>query len=304
MSDIATTTATTTAAPPANTSPSATGTTAATTTAQTAAPRAGSISDHQYDALDQAGKDRFARVKAGPDGGSIWVDRQQLEAEPKAQTTTDGATTAAGDKVKVGEYELSGDDVAALMQQLADNKLRATQVPAEPSAYEIKLPASLKLPEGIEFKADPRDPAYADMRVWAHKRGLTQEDFSEGLAIYASKVAREEAKIATAAKAEVERRGVNGTQRIDALDAWFRGILGDRLTARVRPMLVTADIVSAMEKIQHRMVSQGAASYRNRRPRAPENGPGRVDEATYNGMSQSEKWAYAKSHDQAQFKSR
>ena len=127
-----------------------------------------------------------------------------------------------------------------LMEQLAPTITFAQRtVPADPAAYELKLPVSLKLPEGIEFKVDATDPAYADMRAWAHKRGLSQDDFSEGLAIYASKVAREEATYRAAAAAEIAKMGANATMRVTAIETFLRGHVGDELATPMRSMIVS-----------------------------------------------------------------
>ena len=62
-------------------------------------------------------------------------------------------------KLRVGDYELSSEDIAALMATKAQADLRATQVPADASGYKPDLPADLQLPPGIEFKIDVNDPS-------------------------------------------------------------------------------------------------------------------------------------------------
>jgi hypothetical protein len=111
--------ATTSTAPPAPVAPPA----APQAAPQGAASRAGVITDAAYDQLPtDADRNRFSRVRAGPDGGSQWQERSTLPSEtnPAAGDTsaTPPAVTAEG-KLKVGEYELSSDDVSMLMQQRA-----------------------------------------------------------------------------------------------------------------------------------------------------------------------------------------
>ena len=69
-----------------------------------------------------------------------------------------GAIPAPGEKVRIGNYELSGDDVAMILQEKTARDLRATQIPATAEDYQPALPDTLKLPEGIEWKADPTEP--------------------------------------------------------------------------------------------------------------------------------------------------
>jgi hypothetical protein len=238
-------------------------------------------------------------VRKGPDGGSEWIERSKLPAEP-ADSAKPGATAAPGEKVKVGDFELSGDDVATILQTKAAMDLKATQVPADPSGYEPKLPESLKLPEGIEFALDASEPAFNDLRAVAKKIGLTQTEFSDILAIHVSREAATEAKVQAAAKAELAKLGSAATMRVTAIDTFIRGILGDDLGGAMKLGLFTEKQVRGWEQIMSKFASQGAASF-SQAHREPGSAPGKVSEEEYAGMSQAEKWSYARSHDQKQF---
>lgn len=276
-------------------------------------PREGVITDAAYDALSVADRDRYALIRKGPQGGQEWVARDKLSAAPadgKTGATTDGAIDpaqmAAADRVKLRgadglEFELSPADVQRLMQAHSAETLRKTQVPADASLYEPKIPQTVKLPEGVEFKIDNADPALGDFRAWAHHRGLTQDDFSDALGIFAAREARQAAQFQAAAKAEAAKLGVNGTQRVDAVEMGLRGLVGDSMAGKMRPMIVSAAIVEGFEKILTKFASQGAAGFRQD-GRVPHEGGGRVDEATYAAMTPAQKWDYARSHNQQQFK--
>jgi hypothetical protein len=239
-------------------------------------------------------------VKAGPDGGSIWVARDQLGKDAPADGQQPGGT-APPEKVKVGEYELSANDVAMLMQQKAAADLKATQIPADASGYEPKLPEGLKLPEGIEFKVDPTEPGFEDLRQIAKKLNWSQAEFSDVLGVYAASQASKEATWQAAVRAELAKMGPNAAQRVTAIETWIRGMIGDEFGTPLRAMIVSERQAVAFEKLIHKFASQGSASFRQD-GREPAGAPGRVSEAEYNAMSQAERYNYAKGFDQKQFR--
>jgi hypothetical protein len=300
---------TTTASVPINppAPPSAPNPPAAPVNPPASAPPSGVISDAAYDSLSVADQDRFSRVRKGPDGGSQWQDRATLPSE-----TTDAAKTATGDgnaavvtadgKLRVGDYQLSSDDIAMLMQQKAANDLRATQVPAD-GAYEAKLPEGLQLPEGVDFRPDPNDPSFKDFQALSKKLGLTQSDFEQLYGIWVNKTVQSEAAFRNSMKTELEALGANATMRVTALETWLRGTVGDDIAKHMRAGMFSAKIVQGLEVIAKKMASQGAASFSqaHREPAGPQ---GRVSEEEYNAMGPSERWDYARGFDQKQFSGR
>ena len=98
--------------------------------------------------------------------------------------------------------------------------------------------------------------------------------------------------------------GANGPMRVTALETWFRGVVGDdKIAGAMKNMLVTADIVKGMERIQARMATQGAASF-SQAHREPGHDPrgGRVSDEAYAAMKPGERLEYARGFDQSQFK--
>jgi hypothetical protein len=179
----------TTATAPANPTPPGPLTTGVPAAAP-AAPRDGWISDHQYAALDASEQGKYARVRQqGPQGGSEWIARDKLPAEPTdtAKPAANGAATVTADgRLQVGDMLLSPQDIQTLMSEKAQADLRKTQIPTAPENYEAKLPEGFKLPEGLKFEFDANNPALADARRWAHANGLTQKQFGELLSFHAS----------------------------------------------------------------------------------------------------------------------
>jgi hypothetical protein len=275
-----------------------------------AARPSGGISDQQYDRLDPGpeGQGKYARVR-NQNNESEWVRRSDLPPDPGApkpaaapgDAPPASASVTAEGRLKVGEFELSPDDIAALMATKAQADLRATQVPAYPSGYKPELPADMKLPPGIEFKIDVTDAAYKDLANFAHARGWGAQEFSTALGIFASREAREAAAFAEAQRAEVQKLGANGTSRVTAVETWLRSELGDDLANGMRSMMVTEKIVRGFEKLAAQRTTQGAAPF-SQAHRTPEPyAPGRVSDEEYSRMSQADRWAYARSHDQKQF---
>jgi hypothetical protein len=115
------------------------------------------------------------------------------EAAPGEAPSGDQETPpAAAEKIKVGKFEVSEDEVASMMDRQAQEDLRKATAPPTPAAYKLELPADVKLPGDakVMFGSDPDSLAAADAaRAWAHKKGLSQSEFSELLSIQAHSVA-------------------------------------------------------------------------------------------------------------------
>jgi hypothetical protein len=209
-------------------------------------------------------------------------------ANPDAPLSDPAAT---GEKVKIGDFEVSESEVREMLADKAQRDLARTQIPADPKGYELKLPEGVTLPGDakVTFGTDPESLAMVDAaQQWAHKKGLSQSEFSELLSIQAHDLAAKELKIATYARAEVEKLGATGPQRIDAMTKWIRSEMGDTDAKPIIASMATAAHVKFYEKLF--MKSTGAGNFRQT-GRVDE--PRGVDEATWNGMSYSEKKAYA-----------
>jgi hypothetical protein len=265
------------------------------------------ITDAHYDNISADQQSRYARVRAGPDGGSVWQARRDLtpDGKPPASATAPGSDTQHAHfrdgRLVLGEHELSADDVKSLLQLKAERALRQTQIPSGPEDYQPTLPPNLKLPDGVEIAIDGNDPAFKDLRNLAHARGWSQDDFSAALGIYASKTAQEAATLQTAIKAEIAKLGPNGNTRIDALKTWFRASVGDDLGRALSQSLITAKHVEAFERLAARDMSGGAASF-SQAHREPAPGNGKVSDEEYSRMSAAQRWNYSRKFDQSKFK--
>jgi capsid assembly protein len=271
-----------------------------------AASRPGFIPDSQFDRLDPTEQGKYARVRAGPDGGSVWQDRATLPTEtvdPTKPATGDTATTPAlvpEQKYQFGDLELSGQQILDLLKHKGETDLRRAAVPADPSQYKIEA-KDVVLPPGMDWKFNEADPALAAARNWAHTNGLTQEQFSSLLGQYASMEAAKENTFRNTMKGELDKLGANATMRMTAIGTWLNGVVGADLAKSMVAGCFSEKQVRGLELLANKMASQGAASFRQDGREPGGHQGGRVSEEAYAAMSPSEKWDYARGFDQQQF---
>jgi hypothetical protein len=264
------------------------------------APRRGGITDNAYHSLSPEDQGKYAAVRRpGDQGGSEWVARSELEAST-ANSADPTASGPQGERFKIGQYEISEAELGVMMARQAQDDLRKATIPAAPDAYEAKLPADFKPPAGVEFKFDASNPALVDARNWAHSRGLSQDDFSQMLGLYAAHEAGKEAMLQDRARAEIAKVGPNAGARVDAVGKWLDSFVGAADAKPIRATLVTDSHLRFFEKIMTQQASQGAAFFDNRhRDRGHQSGT--VDDATWASMSPAQKLDYTRQFDQSQF---
>jgi hypothetical protein len=182
-------------------------------------------------------------------------------ADPSGEPQAPPEAPADGTKFKVGKFEVSEGDLAAMLERQSLEDLRAATRPAAPEGYEAKLPADLKLPGGMAYTFDQNDPSLVAARNLAHAKGWSQQDFSEALGIFASHHAQQEAALAERSRQEIEKIGVNGPQRADAVAKWIVGMVGAKDGAPICATLVTDAHLRFYEAIIGKLTSQGAAGF-------------------------------------------
>jgi hypothetical protein len=202
--------------------------------------------------------------------------QDQATAKPSDEAPVDLQTPQApapGEKVKIGKYEVSEDQLAGMMDRQAQEDLKKATLPPAPEAYKAELPADLKLPGGVEYKFNDADPSMVAARNWAHGKGLSQGEFSEVLGIYASHVAGEQAALAARATEEVAKAGVNAPQRVDAVTRWITGEMGNTDAKPIVATIVTDAHLRFYEKLMQKVSSQGTASFSQQHRAAPDTNP-------------------------------
>jgi hypothetical protein len=206
---------------------------------------------------------REAAAARAPGEAPPAAGEQQAPAAPSGDPQT-------GEKVRVGQYEISPEELGTMMQRQASDDLRKATVPPTPADYRAELPADLKLPGGQQYKFDDKDPSLIAARNLACAKGWSQQDFSEALGIFASHIAGQEAQLAERSRAEIAKAGVNAPQRVDAVGKWIRGEVGDADAKPLIATIVTDAHLRFYEKMMNKIISQGVASFSQSHRAAPD----------------------------------
>ena len=129
-------------------------------------------------------------------------------------------------------------------------------------------------------------------RQWAFENNIPQSSFSKLLELYAGSQVATEAMVKAGRDAEIAKLGPAGTARLTSVITFLKGQYGAEQGQRMASRIFTAQDVKDWEGIVARHASQGAAGF-SQAHRDPGNGRGRVDQATYDKMSYTERKEYA-----------
>jgi hypothetical protein len=97
----------------------------------------------------------------------------------------------------------------------------------------------------------------------------------------------------------VAKLGANGSQRVDAIANWLRGVLGDDLARDMGKVMVTERIVRGWERIINKFVGQGAAGFSQAHRDVEQSG---LSDEQWASMSHGARLDCARSHDQSKFR--
>jgi hypothetical protein len=208
---------------------------------------------------------RFAQDQAAADKNAKPPTADKAPPADPEQPAQPGA-----DRVKVGKYETTEAELAAMMERQSIEDLRKATIPTAPEAYEAKLPADLKLPGGQEYRFDVNDPSLVAARNLAHAKGWSQQDFSDALGIFASHHAQQQAALAERSRQEIAKAGVNAPQRVDAVNKWLTATFGEADSAPLKATNVTDAHLRAWETVITKLTNQGGASFTQQHRVPPE----------------------------------
>jgi hypothetical protein len=180
----------------------------------------------------------------------------------------------------------------------ASDKVRRATLPPSPNDYKAELPADFKTPDGITYSFNTNDPLLAQAQAVAHQAGLSQEQFSKLLAIYAGGQVSTQQQIQTARNAEVQKLGANGPARIDALTTFFRSYLGETVGNRRMARLFTAQDVQDAEMEVSKITAQGGAPFRGN-GREPPQQAGRLSDEQIRRLTPAQRLDYSRQWDQS-----
>ena len=121
---------------------------------------------------------------------------------------------------------------------------RLQQRPEAPSDYNAQPPEGF-LPEDASFTVDEENPMMKFWRDTAHKNGLSQTEFEQGIAAFIDNVMHD----APNPDKVVEALGQNGQERFDAVHTWVSGRLGENALQHFGPLLGSTDGITLLENV-------------------------------------------------------
>jgi hypothetical protein len=165
----------------------------------------------------------------------------------------------------------------------SQSDIRAALVPQALEDYKLELPRDFKGADGFSF--NDKDPRVSEFRGLAKEWGLTQEQFQQGLALEASRVAFEETAYQEAKGKFVSSLGESGKQRLENINNFVKSKFGDVSADHLMTAIVTKEGVEVIERLIGTHVGSGAGNY-GQNGRASGTG---VSEEEYSKMSFAQK---------------
>lgn len=168
------------------------------------------------------------------------------------------------DRIKLAEgVELTRTELDDLRARAALEATRKLTLPADPNGYKAEMPPDFKLPPGVDFELNEKDPLMATYRQFAHEQGFDQATFSKGLGLVTMIRAQEAIEFQTAFDKEVGKLGAAAPARVDAAVQWLTSMGGPEAKALtdVFKMAPVAATVIAVENLMKRFSSQGITPY-------------------------------------------
>lgn len=207
---------------------------------------------------------------AGDSAGSIPPASLAPAASPRPDQLPETFWDAQSGAVKP-EFWQHYAQTAGEAEKIAALKARKP----EDIKIEVKLPDTVKVPEGVQLKIDEKDPRVPVLRAVAHEFGMPQEAVDKLVSLDAQ-MKLEAINAETTRLAEEDKKlGANADARKAAVGNWFKGLRdkGD-LTAQEHEALVAyatdAAAITALEKIIAKANGSVPSTAGNDRPAQPE----------------------------------
>ena len=117
--------------------------------------------------------------------------------------------------------------------------------PETPDDYELKVPDSVQMPEGMEFTFNENDNSLKEWRNMVHEMGGDQEMFEKGLSMYINSQIGAIPDFDT----ELAALGESGPERANAVNMWAKANLSEDTYSALEQFAVTAKGLEALEEI-------------------------------------------------------
>jgi hypothetical protein len=176
-------------------------------------------------------------------------------------------TTASSIKPEFGAHYV---ELAAFHKIEAEAKAALAARKPEDIKFEVKLPETIKVPEGMDLKINDNDPRVPVIREMAIKRGWDQDTVNELVALDAQQQIAAHAAEQTRIAAEDAKLGATAKDRKAAVGNWLKGMKDrNELSAdeyeAVKVYAIDAASVTALEKI----IAKAAGSVPGHQPGNP-----------------------------------
>ena len=122
---------------------------------------------------------------------------------------------------------------------------RLAKRPETRDGYEIKMPDSFELPEGVKFDFKEGHPLTEFFRDLAFEQGFDQDQFSNGLQKY---VEGEISKLPDH-DTEMKQLGERATDRVDRVNSWLGTVITPEEAQSLSQFTATANGIQVLEKL-------------------------------------------------------
>lgn len=180
------------------------------------------------------------------------ADGQQTATRPEwlPESHWDGAANS----IKLDDFGKHYAEISTAHKTYTEQQAALAARKPEDIKIEVKLPETVKVPEGLQIKIDEKDPRVAFVRGFALENGLSQEAVNKLVALDAQMQIEHHAAEIARVTAEDAKLGANAAQRKQAVGNWLKGLKDSSVFSAdeyeaVRVYANDAASVSALEKI-------------------------------------------------------
>lgn len=165
----------------------------------------------------------------------------------------------------------AGDYFTQALARDAAAQAKQNLLPKSADEYAVKLPENFRVPEGVEYQFDDKNPALGQLKAIAHKHGISQDAVSELLGVYAGAEIGGLMNVNQAKTAELAKLGPTASSRIENVQTWLRSVGGEDFAAlsSVLKIAPVAGTIVGLEKLMVRLSSQGVGTFTQSHRDAP-----------------------------------
>ena len=161
-----------------------------------------------------------------------------------------------GGKVNMPELLKSYGEATAFKTQHETSLSELAKRKPEDIKIELKLPDTIKVPEGVDLKIDEKDPRIAPLRDLAIKHHLPQDVINELVALDAQVRLADYTSADAQLQAEQKKLGENGKARVSAVESYLKANVTPEEYEEMRPFIGNATAFAGIEKLIAKATTQ------------------------------------------------